>query len=284
VKSHEVYLTDFGTTLDWSDVGHSTTTGLAAKGTLRYCAPEVAQNLPRKSSADIWSLGCVFLEMWTTLCGYSTSELDSYMQLNGSKSRLYHANISGVTRWCHMLSSGSSDDARVPGPWVRSMLEVDASTRCSIQSLAEDIHALNFEYDTAVSFSGLCCSDGDDAAESVHCSDDETGSQDAIERRVSLEQSSTNELSSSGPTSFLLSAEETNQSPNHKRLKTDQLKTPSESALPKERNVPSGMFGRLTGGSAHQQVKAAHPSDQLQDKERSMPSGMFGRLTGGSAH
>jgi hypothetical protein len=85
----------------------------------------------------------------------------------------------------------------------------------------------------------------------VHCSDDETGSQDAIERRVSLEQSSTNELSSSGPTSFLSSAEETNQSLDHKRLKTGQLRTPSETALPKERSVPSGMWGRLTGGSAH---------------------------------
>ena len=160
MKSHEVYFTDFGTTLDWFDVGHSTTTGLAPKGTLRYAAPEVATNQPRNASADIWSLGCVFLEIWTELCHHSTSELISYMESHGSKSKFYYANVPAVKEWCDMLSSGTNDDARVPCPWIGSMLEVDALARCSIQSLTEDIQTLNSESDVTVSFSGFCCNGG----------------------------------------------------------------------------------------------------------------------------
>ena len=173
VKSHHVYLTDFGTTLDWSDTGHDTTTGLASGLTLRYSAPEVATNQPRNTSADIWSLGCVFLEIWTELCDHSTSELKSFMEDQGTKSSLYYANISAVTEWCDMLSSGTDNDAQIPNPWIRSMMGDDPSTRCSIQSLTEDIQVSNFESGVTDSFLGRCCNGGYIVAESVLSSDDE---------------------------------------------------------------------------------------------------------------
>lgn len=173
VKSHHVYLTDFGTTLDWSDTGHDTTTGLASGLTLRYSAPEVATNQPRNTSADIWSLGCVFLEIWTELCDHSTSELKSFMEDQGTKSSLYYANISAVTEWCDMLSSGTNNDAQIPNPWIRSMLKDDPSTRCSIQSLTEDIQVSNFGSGVTDSFLGRCCDGGYVVAESVLSSDDE---------------------------------------------------------------------------------------------------------------
>jgi hypothetical protein len=167
VKAHEVYLTDFGTTLDWSDVGHSTTTGPASKGTIRYCAPEVATSLPRRSSADIWSLGCVFLEMWTKLCGLSISDLDYHMELHGSGSSLYHANCSAVNAWCDMLSSRDSIDAQIPGPWIRSMLQADPEMRISVQSLVEEIHHASSDPEIPVIFAGLCCNEEHDVAETV---------------------------------------------------------------------------------------------------------------------
>jgi len=173
VKSHHVYLTDFGTTLDWSDTGHDTTTGLASGLTLRYSAPEVATNQPRNASADIWSLGCVFLEIWTELCDHSTSELNSFMKDKGTKSILYHANIAAVTGWCDILSYGTDNDAHIPNPWIRSMLDIDPSARCSIQSLVEDIQVSNFGSGVTDSFSGLCCNGGYIVAESVLSSDDE---------------------------------------------------------------------------------------------------------------
>ncbi|KAF2035712.1 kinase-like protein, partial [Setomelanomma holmii] len=66
VKGSEVYLADFGISLDWENLTRSTTTADSAK-TWTYCAPEVANQQKRNSSSDIWSLGCVFLEMLTTL-------------------------------------------------------------------------------------------------------------------------------------------------------------------------------------------------------------------------
>ena len=42
VKGTDVYLTDFGTSLSWSDDTRSTTSGIVGAFTKRYCSPEVA--------------------------------------------------------------------------------------------------------------------------------------------------------------------------------------------------------------------------------------------------
>ena len=62
LKGNEIYLTDFGMSFDWTELSHSTTEGKMA-GTPRYASPEVASQQPCGSSSDIWSLGCVFLEV-----------------------------------------------------------------------------------------------------------------------------------------------------------------------------------------------------------------------------
>ena len=74
VKGHSVLLTDFGISLDWESLTRSTTTKDTAKS-LVYCAPEVARYEKRNSSSDIWSLGCVFLEMWTVIHGVSVQDM-----------------------------------------------------------------------------------------------------------------------------------------------------------------------------------------------------------------
>ena len=50
VKGHGVLLTDFGISFDWTEAGKSTTSGDTVR-TPRYCAPEVANCLPRNSSS-----------------------------------------------------------------------------------------------------------------------------------------------------------------------------------------------------------------------------------------
>jgi serine/threonine protein kinase len=59
----KVLITDFGTALDWSDDSGATTTGRPGPITSLYAAPEVIAYERRNESSDIWSLGCVFLEM-----------------------------------------------------------------------------------------------------------------------------------------------------------------------------------------------------------------------------
>jgi serine/threonine protein kinase len=63
VHNGTVLLTDFGIALDWSERGRDTTTGNVQSYTNAYAAPEVALAKPRNSSSDIWSLGCVFLDI-----------------------------------------------------------------------------------------------------------------------------------------------------------------------------------------------------------------------------
>jgi serine/threonine protein kinase len=63
VKESTVLLTDFGTSQDFADNTMTTTVGRAAAFTAAYAAPEVLNYDSRNSSSDIWSLGCVFLDM-----------------------------------------------------------------------------------------------------------------------------------------------------------------------------------------------------------------------------
>ena len=63
VKGGTVFITDFGTSLDWTEDQLEATTGRPTAFTNTYAAPEVAEGRPRDRSADIWSLGCVFLEI-----------------------------------------------------------------------------------------------------------------------------------------------------------------------------------------------------------------------------
>ncbi|KAF2815261.1 kinase-like protein, partial [Mytilinidion resinicola] len=64
IKGSTAYLADFGISLDWENLSRSTTREDFAKSWI-YCAPEVAHYEERNSSADIWPLGGVFLEMLT---------------------------------------------------------------------------------------------------------------------------------------------------------------------------------------------------------------------------
>ena len=62
-----IVYTDFGYSLDYSAIGRSTTTGMPNAFTRKYCAPEVSDYEPRNSKSDIFSLGCVFLEILCAL-------------------------------------------------------------------------------------------------------------------------------------------------------------------------------------------------------------------------
>ena len=66
VKERKVYVTDFGIARDWKALGRSTTTGDIGPVSKAYAAPEVILQEP---SSDIWSLGCVYLDMIVSLPG-----------------------------------------------------------------------------------------------------------------------------------------------------------------------------------------------------------------------
>ncbi|KAH7082896.1 kinase-like domain-containing protein [Paraphoma chrysanthemicola] len=170
VKGHHVYLADFGLSLDWSEIGASTTTGPSSK-TLRYCAPEVAANQSRNSASDLWSLGCVFLEIWTTLRGDAVADLMEYLAANGTGSTCYYANEEAVSSWIQRHHKHDSIDAKLPNPWIQSMLHRSHTERCTVAVLCDWIAKANRNPAVRVSFMGRCCSEDEESAESV-CSTD----------------------------------------------------------------------------------------------------------------
>ena len=66
VHNGKMIYTDFGIALDASEQD-TTTTGRPDAFTKRYCAPEVAKSEPRNRKSDVFSLGCVFLEIMALL-------------------------------------------------------------------------------------------------------------------------------------------------------------------------------------------------------------------------
>ncbi|KAF2194810.1 kinase-like protein, partial [Zopfia rhizophila CBS 207.26] len=100
VKPHKsnVLLTHFGISWDFSELSRSTTSGEIVK-TPRYCAPEVGAGGPRNTSSDVWSLGCAFLEMISTLKGESIETIKAYYQTHGSEQTLFYQNSHATIEW-----------------------------------------------------------------------------------------------------------------------------------------------------------------------------------------
>ncbi|KAF2686401.1 kinase-like protein, partial [Lentithecium fluviatile CBS 122367] len=79
VHGSNVLITDFGFSRDSNDT-RSTTEGPPTGTTAKYNAPEVADHGQRSFSADIWSLGCIFLEMFSVLKGFEVEKLSAFMR------------------------------------------------------------------------------------------------------------------------------------------------------------------------------------------------------------
>ncbi|ORY09363.1 kinase-like domain-containing protein, partial [Clohesyomyces aquaticus] len=61
-----IIVTDFGISFDFSSKDNSVTEGATHK-TRKYCSPEVARDSPRGRKSDVYSLGCIYLEILTVL-------------------------------------------------------------------------------------------------------------------------------------------------------------------------------------------------------------------------
>ena len=68
-----------------------------------YAAPEAISRNKRLRSADIFSLGCVFLEMMTLAKGRSVDSFRNFRASNGDES--FHANLGAVMSWIRELRS-----------------------------------------------------------------------------------------------------------------------------------------------------------------------------------
>src|ERR1700761_3029808 len=80
-----------------------------------YCAPEVASEGKRGRAADIFSLGCVFLEMATVLMwpgGFSLAQFHE-MKVTEDGRKAYHLNMDKTLQWILKLSAFAIQESEV---------------------------------------------------------------------------------------------------------------------------------------------------------------------------
>jgi serine/threonine protein kinase len=113
----KVYIADFGIARSYSSIAASETEG-PTMFTRRYAAPEVVEQDRRGLQADIFSLGCVFVEIGATIAqihpngtvhsamSVPVEDLDERLASNGNSDSSYHANIRTVQEFIHQLNLG----------------------------------------------------------------------------------------------------------------------------------------------------------------------------------
>lgn len=103
-NSRRVLLTDFGTAHNWSDDDRGTSSGSIHEAfTERYCAPEVYGRKRRNESSDIWSLGCIFLEMSTVLSDLTVRQMREFFQSNGNGRHFIRENQPAYEAWYELI-------------------------------------------------------------------------------------------------------------------------------------------------------------------------------------
>lgn len=171
VDHGNVLLTDFGLSRDSTEVG-STTSGYTNL-TARYCAPEVAMHDRRNSSSDIWSLGCVFLEMFVVLKGHNVGWMREYFANHGSGEAHVRTNPGATAEMISELEKvGSPFDNRVI-EWVNEMLKVDRNARLTAGMLIASIIGPDKHGQISSAFCGLCCAHGGELSEMEDSMDEE---------------------------------------------------------------------------------------------------------------
>lgn len=156
VRKGDVFVTDFGMARDWSDLSGGSTSGTVGPFTPRFAAPEVMHSERRNEQSDIWSLGCVYLDMVTRLKGKSIEEMLVFFDTHGSGLRPVAHNPVALRDWLLHLESPGSDD-NVPFQWIRSMLHESPLLRPSANGVLDTI--LVHEDDNI--YYGDCCGPSD---------------------------------------------------------------------------------------------------------------------------
>lgn len=126
-----VWITDFGASKDFTS-DFTSTSASAERGTLKYCAPEVAMYEKSGRSADIFSLGCVFLEMMVVLGGKHTlADLEACCP---ARNRSYEANLQHVDNWLALVG-GSDVQVQHILYEIRQMLHSDRTRRPTAEAV-----------------------------------------------------------------------------------------------------------------------------------------------------
>lgn len=142
-RSHEeasywrIYIADFGLSRSFADLDHSQTDGPTAR-TPKYCAPEVYEYESRGRSSDIFSLGCVYTEIFTVMEGRSLTDFTEFRR-NVDDDASFYRNLPKVNAWIKdALASNKflvSTDQDVLYSLVLRMLDRNLSERPDVEEI-----------------------------------------------------------------------------------------------------------------------------------------------------
>jgi serine/threonine protein kinase len=146
-----IYITDFGTSTNFAgNLASETENGI--RGTPNYFAPEVAEYLPSGRPADVFSLGCIFIEM---MCVASCIPLREPQDLRPNRDHSYHANLQQTLLWVDSRL-GRSPIALV----IVEMLRADPKLRPSALDVFKGIRGVEHEsIGSTWVMCGKCCED-----------------------------------------------------------------------------------------------------------------------------
>ncbi|KAI9704270.1 MAG: hypothetical protein M1836_007131 [Candelina mexicana] len=146
VHGNNIKIIDFG--ISKPIEGSSATSG-PSDGTKTNMSPETLTHEKRGRKQDIWSLGCVFLEMETCRLGISLKEFHKH---RGHK--FIADQLPEIQHWIERLFTVASDlhETSAPLYWIRWMLQKEETDRPSARSLRDTIEG------SKPYFMGKCCS------------------------------------------------------------------------------------------------------------------------------
>jgi serine/threonine protein kinase len=107
LKKDLVVITDFGLSKDVSEESVTTSSGIEI-GAFKYRAPEVVLNLPRGRAADIFSLGCVFSQIFAVVKGESLAKFEDVLEEDSYGLRSFQRDIDKVLQWQERLRTSTS--------------------------------------------------------------------------------------------------------------------------------------------------------------------------------
>ncbi|KAF1977458.1 kinase-like protein [Bimuria novae-zelandiae CBS 107.79] len=179
-----VLLTDFGLSRDFADDKGSTSSGPTAASP-RYSPPEVAAYHSRNTSADVWSLGCVFFEMAAALQGYSIAWIKDHFDSRHTRSTHFHENPKATAELMEKWNKDWSERDRQPLQWTKEMLGLDRTSRPTAAQVLDEITAPN-QAGGNMTFCGICCvpqelSDSSDLDSVAEYMDEPTSKDDRAE-------------------------------------------------------------------------------------------------------
>lgn len=117
IKENLPYLSDFGLGKDFADLEESASRGERVTGSIMYRAPEKRGGVDRGRSADVFSLGCVYAEMFTIT---QKKSVQQFVQKRGSP--VYRDCLPRVHAW--LEGFGHFGESRLNGKIRRTIMEM----------------------------------------------------------------------------------------------------------------------------------------------------------------